>query len=86
MKEAERKSKSQQEDPLVVEEEVKVTNAGDVEMIDTSAASPDKSILQGKPISPSVVDFKYESRYDIDSVDDIWQRVEYSYYHSLSDL
>ena len=55
-------------------------------MIDTSAASPDKSMLLGKPTSPSVIDFKYESRYDIESVDDIWQRVEYSYYHSLSDL
>lgn len=55
-------------------------------MIDTSAASPDKSILLGKPTSPSIIDFKYESRFDIESVDDIWQRVEFSYYHSLSDL
>lgn len=41
-------------------------------MIDTTAASPDKSILHAKPASPSVLDFKYESRYDIESVDDIW--------------
>jgi hypothetical protein len=33
-----------------------------------------------------MIDFKYESRNDIESVDDIWQRVEFSYYHSLSDL
>ena len=87
IKEIERKSKQEQEDNKTVEEEVKVSNAPDVEMIDTSAASPDRSLMQqAKPTSPSVIDFKYESRYDIDSVDDIWQRVEFSYYHSLSDL
>ena len=54
-------------------------------MIDTSAASPDKNLLANKPTSP-VVDFQYESRQDIESVDDIWNRIEFSYYHSLTDL
>lgn len=52
-------------------------------MIDTSAASPNTN---EKPASPQVQEFNFESRYDIESADDIWNRVEYSYYHSLADL
>ena len=54
-------------------------------MVDTSAASPDKS-SPVKPGSPSIADFKYERREDMQNADDIWYRTEYSYYHSLSDL
>jgi len=54
-------------------------------MIDTSAASPDKNHCNSKPVTPAS-DFRYESRQDIESVDDIWQRIDYSYYHSLTDL
>jgi hypothetical protein len=52
-------------------------------MIDTSAASPSP---HEKPCSPIAIDYKFESRNDIESGDDIWQRVEYCFYHSLSDL
>ena len=88
-KELERKIKLQEAEQIADNEETKeIKNEAppkDVEMVDTSAASPDKS-SPVKPGSPSIADFKYERREDMQSADDIWYRTEYSYYHSLSDL
>lgn len=55
-------------------------------MIDTSAASPQpNNSTEIKPPTPWQ-EFKYETRFDLKSADDIWFRADYSYYHNLSDL
>jgi hypothetical protein len=50
-------------------------------MMDTTAPV----VTESKPPTP-IQEYKFESRYDMETIDEIWERAENWFYHSLSDL
>lgn len=93
LKELERLRKSQEE-KASLEESKENTSLVDTTMIDQSSLEPkvgaeisliDTTAPQTKPPTP-IQDFKFTSRFDLETLDDIWERAENWYYHSLSDL